>query len=192
MDTRSALLKILSPGDEIGLDLHGHCLVVTADSVKEPLISAFLQQKVGLFQKKFVRRSECNISVTEISMENADTNQVKLGKRSNITQGKQQTENSTQSTLKVLENKWAVIEMNDSRVDIKCLKRGSFFELEVRVGSEGSYLSNSVQVTPGQQIDLGKIVKDINEKNREVSTSSGINIKTKTGTQENTFKLTIH
>tara|TARA_R100000656_G_scaffold124110_1_gene101572 strand:+ start:1103 stop:1732 length:630 start_codon:yes stop_codon:yes gene_type:complete len=192
MDARAALLKVLTVNDEVSLDLAQHCLVVTVDPVKEPVVEAFLQRRVGIFQKKFVKKAECHISVTEISKTNTDSNQVQVGSRTKINQGNQQSENSTQSTLKVLENKWAIIEMNDSRVDIKCLKRGDFFELEVRVGSEGSYLSNSVQLMPGQQVDLGQIVKDINEKNQEVSSSRGINLQKKTGVKENVFKLTIH
>tara|TARA_R110000868_G_scaffold86182_2_gene241715 strand:+ start:2880 stop:3458 length:579 start_codon:yes stop_codon:yes gene_type:complete len=191
MDIRSALLKLLGPDDQIGLDLKGHCLVINADSNKEPLISAFLQKKVGIFKKSFAPRSECDITVTEIEVINSDTNNIRIGNKSRVRAGEEQSQNTTKSNMKVLENKWAMIEMNDSRVDIKCQKRGDFFELDVRVGSEGSFLSNSVQVSAGQEIDLGSIVKEINEKNKELSTTTGIQVNKKIGTKQNTFKLSI-
>lgn len=81
--------------------------------------------------------------------------------------------------------------MNDTSVDIKCEKRGSSFEIEVRIDSEKGFLSTSSQVRVGEILDLGAIVKEINERDKSISLDKGLSKSKTIGTERKTYQLIV-
>ena len=131
------------------------------------------------------------MEITEISVVNKQTDTVKIGRSNNIKRSNENNNNKTVSSIKTMTGKWSSIEMYDSSVDIKCDKRGVSYDIEVRIGSANGFLSTSRNVRVGETLDLGAIIKDINEKNKSVSIDQGlVNSKTN-GQDRKTYQLTI-
>ena len=83
------------------------------------------------------------MEITETMSADKDTQSIAVGSKNNIIQSNDMASGSSVSMLKTLVGKWSTIEMNDSSIDIKCDKRGQNYEIELRIGSENSFLSTS-------------------------------------------------
>lgn len=131
------------------------------------------------------------MEITEVTDSKKDSNTISIGKKNNIIQSSDNNSGANISILKTLEGKWSSIEMNDSTAEIKCEKRGLSFELDIRIGSENSFLSTTRIVRANEKIDLGEIVQTLNEKNKSISLDKGITHTKSIGNKSKKYYLVI-
>ncbi len=183
--------NILTPSDKVRKNTALNCLEILIDSERVELVEKYLSSRYQTHTNFQQIQSSCDMEITEISVVNKQTDTVKIGRSNNIKRSNENNNNKTVSSIKTMTGKWSSIEMYDSSVDIKCDKRGVSYDIEVRIGSANGFLSTSRNVRVGETLDLGAIIKDINEKNKSVSIDQGlVNSKTN-GQDRKTYQLTI-
>lgn len=182
---------ILTSEDEMRKNSQLNCLEIKIEETRVDLVRKFLSSRYQTHTNFEVQPSLCDMEITEVTKSDKDTNTISIGKKNNIIQANDNNSGTSVSILKTLEGKWSSIEMNDSTTEIKCDKRGHNFEVEIRIGSENSFLSTSRFVRSNEKIDLGEIVQTLNDKNKTISSEKGIEYTKNEGNKTKKYYLVI-
>lgn len=194
-EAKSYVLGILNNQDKVGIRESMHCLEIALDEPRVGLVHSYLNrryQRVSLVGEQApVSKVECQMEITESEDRNEVTNEAGLGKRTVLKRSNLTESSGTVSSMRLGEGRWGSLEVNGTQVDLRCLKRGERFDIEVRMISPKGFVSTALEVNRGQQIDLGQTVQDLNNKTREVSTQTGVLQKTTEGTRTRRYTLVI-
>lgn len=194
-EAKSYVKGILNNQDQVGLRESMHCLEIPLEEARVNLVHTYLNrryQHVSLVGEQApVSRVECQMEITESENRNEITNEAGLGKRTVLKRGNLQESSGTVSSMRLGEGRWGSLEINGTQVDLRCLKRGARWDIEVRMVSPKGFISTALEVAVGQEIDLGQTVQDLNNKNREISTQTGVVQKTTTGSRTRRYTLVI-
>ncbi len=190
-EASSFVKAILTADDVIRKNNKLNCLEIKIDEARVELVRKFLSSRYQTHTNFEVQPSLCDMEITEVTNSDKDTNSISIGKRNNIIQSNDNNTGTSISILKTLEGKWSSIEMNDSTAEIKCAKRGSNYEIEIRIGSENSFLSSSRIVRSNEKVDLGEIVQNLIDKNKTIALDKGITRTNSVGTKSKKYYLII-
>ncbi len=182
---------VLTSTDKIIKNKVLNCLEIQVDESRVELVEKYLSSRYQVHTNFKKNPSSCDMEIIEISKIEKQRDTIDIGRKSNISRTNDFGDNKTVSVIKTLEGKWSTIQMNDTSVDIKCEKRGSSFEIEVRIDSEKGFLSTSSQVRVGEILDLGAIVKEINERDKSISLDKGLSKSKTIGTERKTYQLIV-
>lgn len=185
--------KILKNEDKVTINSSLHCLEIGIEQARSELVGKFLENRFGPVHQltSAAPSSQCHIEIIASTDANIKNNTLVIGRKNKLSQSNSKAQNQVVSTLNILENHWATIEMDQVHTDVKCLKRGAHWQLEVRTGSEGAFLSTTINVETNQKVDLGNIVKDINQRRKNLSTDKGIEIKSEESNSTTSYILVI-
>lgn len=192
---RSYVKTILKSSDSVGLRESYHCLEIPLEEARVTLVEKFLARRYPSVHLSGSTASaskiECNIEIVESLNKDEVTDEKGIGSRTVLKRSQSNEAQKTTSTMRLGEGRWGTLEMNDNMVNIRCYKRASRWDIEIRVSSDQGFISTSLEVQSGQQIDLGQTVQDLKEKNRDLSIQSGVLQKDKTGQKTRRYSATI-
>lgn len=195
IQARAYVKTILKSSDSVGLREAYHCLEIPLEETRVSLVEKFLSRRYPSVHLSgsmaAASKVECNIEIVESMNKDEVADEKGLGSRTVLKRSQSNAVQKTTSTMRLGEGRWGSLEMNDSMVNIRCYKRANRWDIELRVSSDQGFISTSLEVQSGQQIDLGQTVQDLKEKNRDLSIQSGVLQKDKTGQKVRRYSATI-
>lgn len=195
LEAKSYVKGILNNQDKVGIRESMHCLEIPLEEARVSLVHTYLSRRYGHVslagEQAPISNIECQMEITESESRNEVSNEAGLGKRTVLKRGNLTESSGTVSSMRLGEGRWGSLEINGTQVDLRCLKRGERWDIEVRMVSPNGFISTALEVARGQQIDLGQTVQDLNNKNREVSTQTGVLQKTIKGNRTRRYTLVI-
>lgn len=187
----SFVKSILTSQDKVNKNSALNCLEIQLDDARVELVRKYLSTRYQTHTNFEAAPSLCDMEITEVMNSNKNSQTISVGRQNNISQSVDNNSAQSVSILKTLEGKWSSLEMNDSTVEIRCYKRGLSFEIEVRIGSENSFLSTSRIIQSNEKVELGEMVQSLNDKNKTISLQDGVTQSKSKGNKQKKYYLVI-
>ncbi|MBK24179.1 MAG: hypothetical protein CME70_09285 [Halobacteriovorax sp.] len=178
------LSKVLAPKDQIHIRSSVGCLEIVGGAERFELYDRFLRAKFRVIRTykdqdtgsriSQIPRGMCRIFVTKIGKNKKVTDKVKIGKSGNLSRSEAKGISKSTSNLILSYGKRGSLTVNEQRVGITCKKAGAGYQLEFDLENKDSGISSNAFVTPGQELNIGGIVNDLNNKRRTVSLNNGL------------------
>jgi hypothetical protein len=175
-----------------------NCIDVETTKIREDLINKVVRSKFSVVQSfssgrgNNVVKENCKIDVVSTGRSNTNTFSVNAGRKTNVQKSETQAQGKSTSKLLLGAGRSGRISIDGEVVSIKCLPLGGDrFEIEVFIQSKfkNSQISTSVSVVRNQPLDLGQLVEELNQKDRNLSINSGIQYKKSKGTSTKDYQL---
>ena len=81
--------------------------------------------------------------------------------------------------------------IDESELEVVCTLMGSGYSLDFTLVSKNHGISTSISIAKGSKINVGTIVQELNERDREISLDKGVAVKKETGKKQATFELMV-
>lgn len=187
---KRTLSAILHPKDKIYLRESMNCLEVDMQGNRQSLYETLLNQKFKL--ERVYHNSEssssthsivsgsstkaepCLFVVKKESKGDAQTDSFSLGKKTALQRLEENSFNVTESQLLVDSGASGLIQVDGQSVKLTCLRFRSKIRVKVELADSKGRIATSVTVKSNKEIDLGSIVNNLNDKNRDINLRKGI------------------
>lgn len=181
----------------------GPCLNVNVANSRAELFQRWVRTRLPQAQYAFstldAPKRECDMVVTKTTNKSEHTKSVDVnGQAFQVSAGEGTQQESERHILKVLSGGTATLRVDTSEVKITCTWRNSgtyllqFSQAYVSPPPTSSTsLTSEREVSPGQRIDLGQIVNDLNKEQKNLGIPSGVQVEKTEGAQTIRWSLVI-
>lgn len=107
---------------------------------------------------------ECRLRLEKTAISNKNSRNLTIGKRSSFKETVSSNSNKQTSLVTVMSGKTVSLTVDDTEAEILCTKYARSAQLEIKIKSATSGISTVRELSPGQMVDLGKVVKDLSSK----------------------------
>jgi len=193
--------KILAPRDQIHIRSSVGCIEIVGGAERFDLYDRFLRAKFRVIRTykdqdtgsstTNISRGMCRIFITKIGKSKKITDKVKIGKSGNISRSEGKGSSKSTSNLILSYGKRGGLTVNSQRLGVTCKKAGAGYLLEFDLESKESGISSNAFVTPGQELNIGGIVNDLNNKRRTVSLNNGVEYEKEKGKESFDYFLKV-
>ena len=193
------LEPFLLSSDRIELDREKNCVSVDVSPERNVLFQRALGKKFRFKTRSLIEnRNEegvlrsCKMKLTQETSENESRSEVKVGYRFKISEGSQKKLENQTSELLIGFGKTGHIRVDGEFVAITCQMVGKdFVGIDISlVGTQNSSLATTLNLRKGEKREIGAIVKDLNEKNKQVGTA-GVDYSKTEGNSQSRYLLEI-
>ena len=179
------LENIRSPRDRFHKRTSLNCLEVSGSLKMFDLYRKYLSSNYKVLRSykganaeiplgRIAARGMCKIKITKTLKMIASKDEVKAGRTNSLARSETSKQVNSISNMVLSYGKKASLRVNEDSIGITCDKSGNGFQLGFKVEGKDSHLSSNAWVAANGKLDLGKIVNDLNEKNRSVSINDGM------------------
>lgn len=199
---KAMISSIKHKKDKIEYKYGSNCVEIEASDTRLSVYEAMLNQHFsvletyggsGKISALSTRDSiaHCKFDLEEVSTLDRKVRVIQAGRVSRANQSNTNNSKTRKSSLMVIANNFASIQMIDAQVYMKCKPRGRNYEVEFSLTSETGGISTTVLLAPGQKQEIGSVVEDLNNKNREAGVPKGIKLADTKGFENKKFFLSI-
>lgn len=135
--------------------------------------------------------NQCRIELKEIKITNLNENVARIGADAKLKNSEKDSLSTTRSELLMTPGKRSILTAGDTNLFIECVKtKNDVYQLAFFLGDQANSIQTNIDVKVGEVIDLGGIVKDLNEKSKTIGVPV-TEIKTQTGTMKTKYELRV-
>lgn len=187
---------LLLPRDKVYKSERDHCLEIEMNQTRVPLIRAYIEKSFTLKQSTgrdlIPSRGNCQIELVREFTRKAKQDHFEVGQKTKINEDKEQKTEKTVSKILVGYDKKSSIRAHGEEYYFKCSPKGrSRYELSFYLESESSEISSVLEVMVGESVEVGNILKKVDEKKREINIKNGLVRDEEKGFEESRFYLTV-
>ena len=213
---KSHLSSLLAPKDKV--NVVSNCLHVTTEpirinlyrkiiSMKYKVISDYQINDDGTVTQSFPSSSEmCRIETLKIIHSKDKRNDVQVGRQNKLSQTDGKGEEVIKGSMMLTVGLPSVLNVDQENIELTCSRlANNNYQLRFRLSStiqrdfqgriigknSSSSIDSTVNVTKGQKINVGSIVKDLKNKNKNVSINNGLKLSKTKGKKTIDYYLTI-
>jgi hypothetical protein len=128
--------------------------------------SVILSVILASFLSQQIEAADCRLKLEKIGESTRQSRDLKIGKHSSFKDFSGQSSNKETSFLSVTSGKTVTMIVDDFEVEILCRRLSRSAEVEIKIKSSTAGLVTSREISPGQMIDLGKVVQDLSSKDQ--------------------------
>lgn len=201
ISAKNKVKEILHPEDKVFLRESTGCLEFSLNSPgRIDLYNSFLGRFYLLKDLKYSKSQylperssggNCRFKYTKQSTLHSKSNNIEIGPKSKLAAKENSMRGSSSGIILVTEGKWGSLIVNDTRTYVTCRKKGKFYEVEVSLSQSNSSLSTSLNVSPGQKINLGSVVNSLNNRSSSLSLNKGFEKHKKEGAETTDYYLVL-
>jgi len=134
----------------------------------------------------------CRFTLLEETATNQNQKQYAIGKHSKLNHSYSNQTSTTSSMIMVSVGRTASITAYNTDLNVKCTSVSlNSYDAEISKSGGGSSISTSITITKGKRMDLGSIVKDLNDKEKNLDINSGASHQSNDGVSTTRYYLTI-
>lgn len=211
----SELPTFLLKGEEILNTSVNYCNDIISTKKRVDFLSQFIGTRYGGFTEVVNKEGKtCRLVIHKVGTENKKTRKFKFNKKPGAREETSTKTINERSSLVLTSGKKGSLTFDQQKLEVKCVLIGqSNYDLEfsmtyipkttsaltsngelVKVSdgkpSNTTEITTSVQLTKGQKLDIGGVVKDLNDKSRTLSLT-GIDYSKTTGQAQTKIYLSI-
>lgn len=135
--------------------------------------------------------NQCRIELKEIKITNVNETVARIGTDTKLKSSDKDALNTTRSELLMTPGKRSILTAGDTNLYIECVKtKNDLYQLAFFLGDQNNSIQTNVDVKVGEVIDLGGIIKDLNEKSKTIGVPV-TEIKTQTGVIKTKYELRV-
>lgn len=135
--------------------------------------------------------NQCRIELKEIKATSINETVARLGNNSKLKTAEKDAQNSTRSELLMTSGKRSILTAGDVNLFIECVKtKNEIYQLAFSLSDISGSIQTNVEVRVGEVVDLGGIVKELNEKSKTIGVPV-TEIKTQSGTIKTKYELRV-
>lgn len=163
---------LLLPTEKVALRPGDHCLDVLTSAHRTKLLEKFLSKRYNIISETGVAGpleiEHCRIDFKTISNKKIETDAVSLGKVSSLGTSEQSRTEVSRSQLLLTSGKQGSIEVYGRSLDIECKKTLSgVYQLAFFFRDQaGNSARSEIAVRESELVNVGSIIKDLDEKNK--------------------------
>ncbi|HAZ13987.1 MAG: hypothetical protein A2X86_17385 [Bdellovibrionales bacterium GWA2_49_15] len=201
-EIRRYLQPIALPSDQ--LDMMGSCLEALLSEARSTLYESYLQRKYRLnrtykgnqgaatTELTGTTEGNCRLELLKKRLRARKTDEFSLGKKGKLQRTEEDLSGDTRSQLLLRKGIPGSMRFDQDEVFLTCQggHNGNYI-LTVSLNTPDSGISTSLNITQGQLINIGSVVKDLAGKNRTLSINSGIDYSKTTGHDNYDYFLTL-
>jgi hypothetical protein len=199
LQVERSLGAILHPSDQVVKNASTHCIEIQGSNKRTNLYEIFLnkqfrvERSYGTEQKDLIESGvpPCNINVRRTGSNTNTINSFSIGRKNNLRKNESSSQRITNSQLLIDSGRSGSIQVDQYRIKVTCINLIRRFKLDIELEHMNGGVNTSVTVVPGQELDLGSIVDDINNKNKSLSLSKGIKKSHTLGKVQSKYSITV-
>ncbi|MBI2519351.1 MAG: hypothetical protein HYV97_02995 [Bdellovibrio sp.] len=201
-ELRRYLQPISLPSDQ--LDMMGPCLEALLSDARSTLYESYLQKRYRLNRTykgnqmapntELVGTTEgnCRLELLKKRSKIRKTDEFSLGKKGKIKRSEEDLSGDLRSQLLLRKGYPGSLKLDQEEVFVTCQGgHNDNYILTVTLKSPDSGISTALNLSKGQLINIGSVVKDLSGKNRTLSINSGIDYSKTTGHDDYEYFLSI-
>lgn len=198
------LSPLLLPKERLDLRHNLGCVELPLGLHRKPLFERYLNKRYPIIRsyagtgnsyptRPSVTKTlkNCRIEVLKITDHTTTTDTAKAGQQSRLNQSNSKGSEISKSQLLLGEGLGGHLEVDGDRVELTCFYRGLRREIQVTLNSATGSLQSSIMASIGEKIDLGSVVKEIKDKNREIGYPKGIEYEKTKGNSSSQIFVTV-
>lgn len=194
--------SVKAPRDRTYLRESVSCLEVKGSPARFDLYYKFLSKKfrvlrtykdqdTGSARSSDLSTGMCRIFVTKIGKKDSKTDKVLIGNRGKVKREEFSGNSKSVSNLILSYGKRGSLSVNSQRIGVTCKKSGSGYQLSFDLESANSAISSNAFISSGQDLNIGGIVNDLNNKRRALSLEKGVEYEKQKGSEKFDYFLKI-
>lgn len=178
-----SLSFLLLPKDTVNLREHDHCIDIVASADRGKLFEKFLAGRYNLKQEKgdAVMPEHCILNLKTTTVLKSDSSLVKFGEKNLVKKSEQNSTTTSQMEFVLSQGIQGELEAGPERLKVICRLNGEIGDLQFQFANSGrGSLSSQFRVKRGEWLNIGSVLKDLNDKNKtlgipqtEVSETTG-------------------
>jgi len=202
---KSHSLTILAKRDKVFIRESNHCLEFKVSPSRVELLTKWIERrfkilnhyregsgstsnvKIGLNQLNGFET--CNLSIVEEKQASENVKEFSMGENSKLSETVTKSTGGRKSSLLLGVGSQGSITVNDTRVELTCLKAGARYNVRVNLAGLNSAIATQVQVMKGARVNLGSVVEDLNSRTRETGLNKGLKLQKKKGVVKKSYFL---
>lgn len=195
LKAKKQIQEILLSDEGVIANSSTNCLEVAVREYRRPLVDKFMKMSFDLRSSSSLQESSrqlCKFTLRKVEAKNSKSNDFSLGRDTRIKVSFSGEKIVSNSDLIVMEGRTASLSMDDESIYLKCDKRGSLYELSFSLKRNFmTKMSTSLDITPGQWVNVGSIEKDLSKKSKSVSIEQGLNYSDTKGVKKHDYYITV-
>lgn len=182
-EAEKKLEEIKHPNDRLTKKRSMNCLEIEGSQKRANLYEAFLEKRFKLertykneydLKEEVSSTSPCNIHLKRTSNQQLKKNTFSLGKKNTLKQNQLKNQKTSVSQLLIDSGRTGTIRVDNYRVRVKCQNLGRRFKLDIELEHSSGGVGTSLTVTSGQEVNLGSIVDELNDKQKILDVKNGL------------------
>ena len=198
-NVENSLSAITHVDDQIFKRSANNCIEVKGNASRANLYELYLNKKynvmrtygTGSVNSGISSAPACNLNIKKSSRKNSVTESLALGKKNNLIKKQSKKNSITNSQLLVDSGRTGTISVDQFRIRIKCINLIRSYKLEIDLEHNTGGVSTSITIRPGQELDLGSIVDDLNNQGQTISLKEGFKKSKTTSKVQSNYTITI-
>lgn len=190
---QSYLKQITAPGDVILKNTNKHCIEIGVSGKRMGLFDKFISMNYTVVSRYgggvTAKGQECLFEVENLRSLDRNRKDFSIGSKNRLRDSNQNEVAKSTSTLRVQEGKLAQLHVDSTLLTLSCNILGRVTEVEISLGSKRSNIITSVQMKRGQRVDLGRVVDDLSNKERNLSINTGASFSKTKGKRTSEYYL---
>ncbi|OUR93463.1 hypothetical protein A9Q84_18490 [Halobacteriovorax marinus] len=187
------LKQITAPNDIILKNTNKHCIEIGVAGNRSGLFDKFISMNYNVTSRygggALTRGRECNFEIENVKNLDRESDEYSIGKKNRLKKTQETSVSKSTSNLRVMEGKLAQLHVGSTLISLSCSGAGRVTEVSVSLGSKRTNIITTVQVYRGQRVNLGGIVDDLSNKERELSIKKGASLTKSKGKRTEEFYL---
>jgi hypothetical protein len=189
----SYLKQITAPRDVILKNTNKNCIEIGVAGNRIYLYEKFISMNYTVVSRygggMIAKGQECLFEVENISKLNRNKKDFSIGSKNRLRESQQNSTGKSTSTIRVQEGKLAQLHVESTILTISCNILGRVTEVDISLGSKRSHIITSIQMNRGQRVDLGRVVDQLSNKERNLSINTGATFSKTKGERTSDFYL---
>lgn len=182
---------LLLPKDTVNLREEDHCIDIVASADRGKLFEKFLAGRYNLKQEKApVEIEPCHLSLKTTVRQKSETDSVKVGEKNSVKKIEQMASNTSTMEFVFSQGIPGELEAGAEKLKVTCRFYGSekgSLQFQFAEKNKGA-IATELMVRRGEWLNIGSIVKDLNDKNKTLGIPQ-TEITSTNGTQESQYEL---
>lgn len=192
----------LTKTDSVLQNRSANCLLVETNATKSELFEKLIRRKFRIVNSSYSgvavkegingRKKECVFKLIEESFKNTNTKERTIGSKLSLSDSVGRQKRVSTNSIRALENRNSTLRVGQRDYGFKCSMMGRNLEVTFyRLGTDGS-ISTSVNLIPGQKLEIGRTLEDLDNKQKTLGIPSGYTKTTKIGQEEKRYFLMVN
>jgi hypothetical protein len=194
---QSAIDFLQTGNDKIQLRNKDNCLDIYSSSDRLKLYEKMIYKNFSPISTGLVENNndgfsnQCRIELKEIKNSTISDSVGRIGSDAKLKVSDKDANSTTRSELLMTSGKRSSLTAGEINLFIECVKtKNDIYQLAFFLENQANAIQTSIDVKVGEVIDLGGIVKELNEKSKTIGVPV-TEIKTQTGTIKTKYELRV-
>lgn len=193
---KNDLKQILLEDEGVILDTQTNCIEIAARPYRQGLVSKFIRMSYPIVSSKdgniVYQGQMCHFYLRKDELSSEKENSLKIANRFRYENFDSSKKAIQTRQIVVSEGRVGLLELDGTSMYVKCSIFADRIEVELSLNSKfDQSLSTTVIVKEDEWFNVSSVNEELNKKNQNISSTSGLNVTNKEGEKKITFSLSV-